>query len=343
MKVYAVSRWSEDTLTHMEISNTISVLTSPPRSAGRSVIHSFRHPKKLIKHSFIRDLNLATNWLEGHPAVTRSMLSGFLDLKTPFHFNPLKKNVTDICIVLSSFEALAAALELKQKGIIKKLIAGPNIATYPDEENSILTHKEIDICLVPSNWVKEMYEEISPSLKRRIKIWPAGVNQTYWSPKYNAVPSKTENILIYIKGSHNKVLLEGINILLKKNRFNTVEIEYGSYSQKTYKNLLNWANLVIVIGGTESQGIAMAEAWSMNVPTLVLANEMWIRPGGAKFVSSSSPYLSPATGIFFTNLKDLMSDLEEWHERRLKYNPRAWILKNMTDTLCGQKLLNLMR
>ena len=96
---------------------------------------------------------------------------------------------------------------------------------------------------------------------------------------------------------------------------------------------------MIVLGGTESQGIAFAEAWSMNVPTFIHCVGSWKSPSGFSYDAEAAPYLSSETGAYFSDIPELLALLMAINAAELKYSPRAWVLNHMTDRVCAQALI----
>lgn len=60
-------------------------------------------------------------------AVYQSLLFGLRAKKIPFDVNPNESQVGDVVIVLSGVDKLERAVELKRKGKISCLFAGPNV------------------------------------------------------------------------------------------------------------------------------------------------------------------------------------------------------------------------
>lgn len=280
----------------------------------------------------------------GHAAVTRSLLHGLRRLEYPYNYNPpLQSSIASHSLVLSSVDALSQALLLKRAGKIKCIFAGPNIVTLPNEAGGIIAAQEINACIVPSNWVRDLYVSCCPSLAGRIIVWAAGVDTERWKPvSQKKASSHSPKILIYVKGGGGVDMLPGITRWLECVHISARKIEYGSYTESDYKNSLDWADLMIVLGGTESQGIAMAEAWSMNVPTLVRSKMTWRAPDGGGFQASASPYLSEWTGAFFSEEEELFFLIDRWRSSEVGFAPRSWVLENMSDEICAKNLLRLI-
>ena len=88
---------------------------------------------------------------------------------------------------------------------------------------------------------------------------------------------------------------------------------------------------------SESQGIAWAEAWSADVPTLIWKNDANVYRG-RRFNCSTAPYLRPENGLFFNDLEDFKRQFAYWGAHREEFTPRDWTLKNMSDEVCASIL-----
>ena len=87
----------------------------------------------------------------------------------------------------------------------------------------------------------------------------------------------------------------------------------------------------------ESQGIAWAEAWSTDVPTLILKNTSNVHQG-RRYKCSTAPYLQSQNGLFFDDLEDFKIQFKYWETHREQFSPRAWTLENMSDEVCATML-----
>lgn len=318
---------------------TISILTLPCREYSFfGNFSKFSHPKSLVTGLFSSFMKSSYG---GHYGVTRSLLTGLTNLDHGFNYNPPTHLLKKTCLVLSGIDTLRYAIDQKKMGNIELLIAGPNVITVPSEADSLIASEAVDVCLVPSSWVNELYASISPELKDRLLVWPAGVDANYWC---GSEPSQEKrNIreyLLYIKGSEGQRLAGEYVELFDRTGASYSVITYGRYSLAQYKSLLSKSKIMIVLGGTESQGLAFAEAWAMNVPTLVYFTDSWKSPDGNNYWAEAAPYLSSQTGAYFRGTSDLLDLLENFKSNKLKYTPREWVLHHMTDEVCAKLLLD---
>lgn len=274
-----------------------------------------------------------------HHGVTRSLIDGFNALGVDFNYNPSYSTIGDTVIILSNIQAIYQCIELKQKGKIKKILAGPNLVILPFDHNRILTHPAIDRCIVPSDWVKIAYEACEPLLKGRIGVWFAGVDVNYWNPISPKV--ENSNVLVYWK-TEPESFCNQVELLLRSYGWNPIRVRYGNYNSLHFKNLLEQSRFAVFISITESQGLALAEAWSMNVPTLVWNNGNLAYQGFIFSVVSACPYLTKSTGKEWKTLNELEEILKNYLLHEKSFNTRDWTLNYMSDRVSAQCILKII-
>jgi hypothetical protein len=272
--------------------------------------------------------------LGGHYGVTRSLVAGLRQLGTRSAYSPtLNKTTARIAIVLSGHSDLKSAIEWRQRGGCKLLLAGPNIVELPRDSDGILLSAGIDKVVVASDKVRLQYERIAPELNGRIWVWPAGVDENYWKPSGRRV---RDTVLIYNKRMPE--LAPRLEKMLRERGYRCETITYGGHRKDKYRPYefraaLDRARLCIFLSLDEPQGLAAAEAWSMDVPTFAFR-----APGYEKI--DTVPYLSAATGLYWTSeneLADLVAGFSAKH-----FQPRNWAIENMTDFVCAKKFLQLV-
>jgi hypothetical protein len=121
-----------------------------------------------------------------------------------------------------------------------------------------------------------------------------------------------------------------------------VLLQYGKYSVDEYKELLDRSAYSIFISRSESQGIALAEAWSMNVPTLVFDPGEFFFGGRMIYNVSACPYLTAATGLSWktpAELKNIIGDKNSF----TAFKPREYVLKRFTDEYSAKQLIENLK
>ena len=276
----------------------------------------------------------------GHAGVTRSLVEGLASLGARYRYNPtVVSEVGEVVVVLAGITPLLQAIGWKRSGRIGTLLAGPNIVVRPIEFDGVIAAPEVDVCIVPSGWVRRAYVEDVPALEERIRIWAAGVNQHYWNGARQT--TGTRMVLLYIKGAP-EALWQRTEELLRLQGWNPTRVLYGQYEKLEYRHKLKTSAFAVFLSRSESQGLALAEAWAMGVPTLV-----W-NPGELTFEGrrytevSSCPYLTNKTGVSWTTLEEFEAILSQIEYNLPYFAPRRWVLSHITDERAAQNFLSIV-
>ena len=274
----------------------------------------------------------------GHVAVTRSLVQGLQKLGTNFNYNPVSiSDIGDVVVVLSGVDAVRQAIELKKQGRVKKLLVGPNVIEMPTKQDTILTPSEVDVCLVPSEMTVEIYERLAPALRGKVVAWYAGVDEVFWSPLDPIKGSK--QVVVYWKNAPKVFCLE-VERLLTKYGYDPVRIVYGRYNKKDFRKKLRKSAFAVFLSITETQGIALAEAWATNVPTFVWDPQIehyYIR--GVQ--TTAAPYLTKETGVQWKEIGEFEDAIKKFPDIASAFQPRRWIAQHMTDQIAAEQLVRL--
>ena len=315
----------------------ITVLTREV-SIQAFVVKNIRNLLRFLKYALNGFVDTDILFFSGHAAVTKSLIQGLGEMKADFVYNPiLEKDISDMVVVISDMKALNQAIQWKKEGKIKKLLAGPSLLDLPTKYNHALSAKEIDTVLVTSEWVKQVYEKLNPGLTGKIAIWYSGIDEKYWLP---AETVKQKEILVYWKNTTPKSFCLEVESMIKKHGYIVHRIRYGYYTKAHYKKILDQSMYAVFLSMTESQGLALAEAWAMNVPTLVWDPEMG-HPYVHNITVTSAPYLSEQTGMKWKELDEFESLLNGGELAKKTFSPREWVLKHMTDKISAQMLVDI--
>jgi hypothetical protein len=271
----------------------------------------------------------------GHYGVTRSLTAGLEQLGVRFAYAPrLESTTARAAIVLGGVDELKAAMAWRRGGGCGLLLAGPNVAELPHDQDGILLSPDIDRVVVASERVRQNYLSIAPELAGRVWVWPAGVDETYWH-RQDASPRKI--VLIYNKRMPE--LAAQLFSALNARGFACEVIHYSGQRKSRYRlhqfrSALARAGVCVMLTLDEPQGLAAAEAWSMDVPTLAY------RAPGYEGVGTV-PYLTAETGSYWSSIDDLIVQLRG--APAAGFTPRRWVLANMTDAVCAAQLMALVR
>ena len=306
------------------------ILTKPPKSFLNLL--SF-YLIKWIKN-LVKKVLFIPNY--GPSAVLGSLIRGFDKLKIDYQLNPKAKDISNVVCVISGVDALEWAIKTKKRGKIKKIIAGPNIVITPQDARGILLDEVIDLVIVPSQWVKDFYTSFKPSFGEKIRVWPAGVEICSQSKE------KREGCLIY-KKNVDKNLFNFIIQYLKSQNIDYKIIKYGKYKKEKYFEMLNKVKFMIYLSKSESQGLALQEAWIRNTPTLVCDRGYWqYQNYKLQDDKINIPYLTEECGISFKDKDDFRNKFNIFIKNLSDFKPREYSLGNFTDKVSARNYLKII-
>lgn len=267
-----------------------------------------------------------TQRYSGPDAVRDSLTRGLSMLTIPYRVDT-RPQTDDTLLVLSGVSALKHAIRLRADGTIKKLIAGPNVVMHPSDAKRIMCNDAIDLILVPSSWVQEFWKHEAPELASKLHVWPAG---TAIAP----ASTRTGLPIIYDKLG-DATLLEKARDAVGEHRYFT----YGTFIRSAYLTALSDAPYLVYLAHSESQGLALQEAWAHDVPTFVNHSTHW-EHGGCSWEAQNinCPYLTPELGAVFENSEELRIMISSAHA----VHPKEYCDMYLSDKASAEALLKLL-
>jgi len=167
---------------------------------------------------------------------------------------------------------------------------------------------------------------------------PFGVDTERFKPTRNN-EERNEVILYYKK--RDPAELEFIQAYLKKKEITYKLFEYGKYEENNYFNQLRKTKYIIWVGQHESQGFALQEALSMDVPILVwnakTLEQEWgnKKYEGIKIKYETIPYWDSRCGEFFYDKEEFEKTFKKFLKNN--YSPREFVLENLSFEKCKEK------
>ena len=219
---------------------------------------------------------------------------------------------------------------------IRNSIVGPNICVLPTD-NTIVLNQEYRKIIVPSEWIKNKYKKwIS---EEKIEIWPVGIDTDLFSDK--SEENKEFDCLIYFK-RRDEGQLKFVEDFLKEKQQNYNVIKYGNYNESDFIDLISKSRYGIVIDNCESQGIAIEEMMSCNLPLFVWDVKFWNDRGEENKVEATSiPFFSDECGLFFYEKEEMENKWNEFILNLKSYNPRNYILNNLSLEKQAKEIINI--
>jgi hypothetical protein len=164
---------------------------------------------------------------------------------------------------------------------------------------------------------------------------------------------KTLDCFLYFKG-RKRELLQFAEARLQALGIRYTLLQYGSYQEDEYLKVLRSSRFGVWIGSHESQGFALQEALSTNVPLAVWnvksmfdeynrENKISYQEDQRlyKLTATSVPYWDARCGEVFYEQSEFDVMIQKIQENVSLYKPREFILETLSPKACYQRLLTV--
>ena len=182
-----------------------------------------------------------------------------------------------------------------------KIVVASNSSVEYILNNKYLNIKRENICIVPTGVI---------SKKKLLNL---------------KNKKRSKECLIYFKNRNQKDLVKVIEVLKSKN-ISYKLFQYGKYENNNLVNAASKSKFCIMINGSESQGLAVQEILTMNLPIYV-----WdIQYDNLNNFKSSVSYFDDRCGMIVNSFKDLVNNFELFLKKLNSYKPNEIILEELT-------------
>jgi hypothetical protein len=215
------------------------------------------------------------------------------------------------------------------------LYLGPNIVELPSECKVMMDVEKYKKVIVPSQGVKDLFGKQIPLDK--IEVWHSGIDLNRWCENKKDIEY---DFLIYAKNRNQEDVNTAIKFLEEKNLKYKV-MGYGTFNQNDLMDVISKSRYGFIICGSETQGIAIAEMISSNLPLLVWNTTEYNHRGPSFLAPATSiPYFDNRCGEVFYKV----SDIEEVYNRFANgiYSPREYAIENFDYVKQTKKILNII-
>jgi hypothetical protein len=225
-----------------------------------------------------------------------------------------------------------------------KFIFGPHFSVFPENPKIDIIKGKNVIYIQPSEWARDVWRNNSLCNEVRIESLSFGVDTDKFEEKYQI--QERSKVFLYFK----RRMPNELNGLLQFLNYKNIEVkifDYVSrYSEEEYLHYLQHSKFGIWLDAHESQGFALEEALSCNVPLLV-----WnIRTMKQEFNSNydyipatTIPYWDERCGEYFYEIEELERTFELFMSKLETYEPRKYVLENLSIHVCENKLTEIIK
>lgn len=178
--------------------------------------------------------------------------------------------------------------------------------------------------IVPSEWVKDLLLLKFAVNESKVSVWPVGIKES------NLNRNVKYDCLLYSKRRSVEEVSKAIDFLKSKNLSYNI-ISYGAYSESDFELMTSQSRFCFLVNGSESQGIAVQEMMSSNVPLFVWDISEWNDQGEEyKVPCSSVPYWDETCGEKFYYENEMEETFSKFYDKISSYRPREFVEKNLS-------------
>ena len=257
-------------------------------------------------------------------------------LKWQYHFGNIN-DINNYDIIFSPCYSIDPS-----KYPTKKFIFGPQFSVFPDHKMNLIDNKyNNSVYIQPSKWAADVW--INMGIKH-IPVLPLPFPvDTY---KFNVNENTPrDKVFIYFK-RRNPQELQLLELFLKTKNIPYRIFDYvKKYQEEDYLNYLQHSKFGIILDAHESQGFALEEALSCNVPLLVWNTRTMnqeFRSSYNEVPCTTVPYWDERCGEYFYDIQELEEIYNTFISKLNTYKPRQFILENLSVEKCSEKLVNLI-
>ena len=227
------------------------------------------------------------------------------------------------------------------KGVYQniKFIYGPHFSVFPDQKLKQIQKGQNAVYIQPSDWARDAWG------KQHIPLYTFSfpVDTVRFSPQQS---SQRDTVFVYTK-RRNPLDINFVCDFLKQKNINFVLFDYiQRYQEEEYLKILKQSKYGIIIDAHESQGFAIEEALSCNVPLLVwnvkTMNQEW-RSRYGPVPCTTVPYWDERCGHLCYDQHEFQDAFEVFQNNLNNYNPRNYILENLSTEPCAKRFQELIK
>ena len=224
-----------------------------------------------------------------------------------------------------------------------KFIFGPHFSVFPVTQQMNIIRGKNSVYIQPSEWVVKLWETNPVCSNIKLRHLPFGVD----TDKFNDIKpiSDRDRVFIYYK-SRNPDELKLLCNFLKNRNVSYVIFSYNNrYNEDDYIKYLQNSRYGIWLGRHESQGFALEEALSCNVPLLVWDVKSMNQEYGQSYDNipgTAIPYWDSRCGESFYTINELENSFNIFVSNLDSYKPREYVMENLSFKKCDEQLTDLI-
>ena len=224
----------------------------------------------------------------------------------------------------------------------KKFIFGPHFSVFPDNRLMYINNVHNNsIYIQPSEWVCKLWRSFNAENIIPLKSFAFPVN----TEQFNNLGKEKSKVFIYYKSRKLKELEFIESFLTDKNIEYQIFDYVKRYDENNYIRCLEESKYGIWVGRHESQGFALQEALSMNIPLLVWNVKSMNQEENINYpeiFGTVIPYWDERCGEYFYEQNEFIETYDRFIDKLDTYKPREYVLDNLSVEVCAENFKGLI-
>lgn len=218
----------------------------------------------------------------------------------------------------------------------KRFIFGPHLSIFPDNKLQRIHNQGNCVYIQPSPWAKQVWDDMNAEDHIKVESFPFPVEVDVFKPTLH----KNDRTEVFVMFKHRDPKeLSYIERELNKKGIKFRVFRYGSYKETDYIECLKHARYGIWVGRHESQGFALQEALSCDVPLLVWGvtnmNQQHNWKGCPNVHGTTIPFWDERCGEFFHKQGEFSNAFDTFMDNLFTYKPREFVLNTVSVEQCA--------
>jgi hypothetical protein len=224
-----------------------------------------------------------------------------------------------------------------------KWVFGPHFSVFPNEKLYGI-RSERSSYIVLSDWNKKIWEKFEICNGIKLVDIPFAVDTERFC-EITPIHSR-DKVFIYYKSRHPSEL-QYLETVLTANKIEYKIFHYMKrYDETEYLTYLQQAKFGIWLGRHESQGFALEEALSCNVPLLVWDVSSMNQEIGQNYKNIPAtviPYWDERCGEYFYKHEEFVEKMRLFLSKLYTYRPRDYVLEHLSPEICENRFVKLFQ
>lgn len=225
-------------------------------------------------------------------------------------------------------------------------IFGPHFSVFPSQKLNFINNKRRNcVYIQPSEWALKIWRDMGAEQIIPLKVMNFPVNVERFKPIMD-IKDRNDVFIYYKRRSPDE-----LNVL--ENYLRQIKLPYtifnyvNKYDENDYINKLLRSKFGIVLDAHESQGFAIEEALSCDVPLLVWNATTMKQENGSNYpdlAATSIPYWNNKCGEVFYKWNEFKEKFNAILKgiKNNKYHPRQFILDELSTKPCAERFFTLI-